>query len=71
MKTNNLDRSAVLAAQALLKEKLLELEQERFEESQTVAEGSEEEESKTEHYFHIDIMRSYYLRAIDILEEHL
>lgn len=71
MKTNNLDRSAVLAAQALLKEKLLYLEHERYEESQTIAEGPEEEECKAEHYYQIDLMRAYYLRAIDILEEHL
>ena len=71
MKANDIDRPAVLAAQALLKKTLLDLEQERYEESQTVAEGTEEEECKAEHYFHIDRMRAYYLRAIDILEEHI
>lgn len=71
MRTNDIDRAAVLAAQALLKKALLDLEQERYEESQTVAEGPEEEECKAEHYFQIDLMRAYYLRAIDILEKHI
>lgn len=71
MKSNDLDRAAILAAQSLLKKKLFGLEIERYEESQTVADGPEDEECKAEHYFQIDLMRTYYLRAIDILEEHL
>lgn len=69
LKINGFDRAAILAAEYRLKVVLKDLEEERYNESQTVAESEDEVALKEEHYYQINRIREYYLRAIEILND--